>query len=139
MSVQRLLEQLLVQVVTDETDRSAENEQTVQSTALEVFGSLFLGECTAPAEQVAERGGDSAIDVENEGVGLLGGDILNGKGKVERLVVREVLLDKVNDKHNSEIGVGLGLDLVADTRDKSVGFSHRVDKFSRGVTRSKTS
>lgn len=51
---------------------------------------------------------------------------------------REVLLDIVDDEDDSEIRVGLGLDLVSDTWNQSVGLSHRVDEFSRSSTGSET-
>jgi hypothetical protein len=68
VSVKRLLEQLLVEVMTDETDRSTENEKTVKSSTLEVIGSLVFGKGTTSAEEITEGSGDSTIDVENEGV-----------------------------------------------------------------------
>ena len=134
VTVERLLELLLVEEMTDETDGSTEDEQTVESTNLEVLGGLLLGEGTGAGEQIAERGGDSTVDVEDERAGLLGGDGLNGESVVERLVLREVLLDVVDDQCHTEIRVVDTLDLVSDTRDELVGLPHRVDKFSRGKT-----
>lgn len=54
VSVKRLLEQLLVEVMTDETDRSTQYEKTVKGTTLEVVGSLVFGECTASTEEITE-------------------------------------------------------------------------------------
>jgi len=132
VSVQGLLEQLLVEEVTDETGRSSENEQTVESSTLQVVGSLLLGESTGSLQQVAERDGNGTIDVQDQRVLLGAGDRLDAEGIVEGRGGREVLLDIVDDEDDSQVRVGLGLDLVSDTGDELVGLSHRVDEFSRG-------
>lgn len=64
MAVKGLLEQLLVEVVTDEADRPAEDEETVERADLEVLGRLLLSERAGAVEQVAEGGGDGAVDVD---------------------------------------------------------------------------
>jgi len=66
MPVERLLEELLVQEVTDESDGSTENEETVKGSDLEVLGSLLLREGTGAVEEITEGGSDATVDVEDE-------------------------------------------------------------------------
>lgn len=124
--------------MTNETDTSTQNEETVESTVLEVLLSLFLGEGTASADQITEGSGDGTVNVQDKRTRLLGGDVLNSKGEVEGLVVGEVLPDEVNNEDNTQIRVGLALDLVADTGNEPVGLSHRINELSRSLTRGKT-
>jgi hypothetical protein len=99
---------------------------------LQVVGGLLLGESTGSLQQVAERDGNGTIDVQDQRVLLGAGDRLDAEGIVEGRGGREVLLDIVDDEDDSQVRVGLGLDLVSDTGDELVGLSHRVDEFSRG-------
>jgi hypothetical protein len=82
VTVEGLLKQLLVQEVSDETDGSTEDEETVEGTGLEVLGSFLPGEGAGAVEQVAEGGGDATVNVEDEGVLLGGGDGLDAEGVV---------------------------------------------------------
>jgi len=66
MPVERLLEELLVQEVTDESDGSTEDEETVEGSDLEVLGSLLLREGTSAVEEITEGGSDASVDVEDE-------------------------------------------------------------------------
>lgn len=68
VSVERLLESLLVEVVPDESDGSSEDKEGVEGADLEVLGRLFLGECARASEQIAEAGSDGTVDVEDEGL-----------------------------------------------------------------------
>lgn len=62
VSVERLLEELLVEEVADETDRPTEDEQSVEGSDLEVVGSLLLSERAGAVEQIAEDGGEGLVD-----------------------------------------------------------------------------
>lgn len=62
VSVERLLEELLVEEVADEPDRPTEDEQSVECSDLEVVGSLLFGERAGAVEQVAEGGGNGSVD-----------------------------------------------------------------------------
>jgi len=53
-------------MVTNETDAASENEQTVQSTNLDILISLLGGEGTAVSQEIDEADGNAAIDVENK-------------------------------------------------------------------------
>lgn len=153
MPVQGLFEQLLIQEVPNESDRSSEDEETVEGASLEVLGRLLLGEGTRAVEEIAEGGGDASVDVEDERVLLGGGDVLDtesvvhggtGKrwerkrrrvsyysskprGRTKDSLGGEGVVNKVLEELDSEIGVGLGLDLVTDTgdwRDEGQGRVH---------------
>ena len=50
----------------NQTDTSAEDEQTVEHTHVEVVFSLFWGESAAIAEEIDEADGDAAVNVENQ-------------------------------------------------------------------------
>lgn len=135
MAVQGLLEELLVKVVTDETHGATADEETVEGTGLEVVGSLLLGERAGVGEQVNERDGNGTVDVEDEGVLLGRGDVLDGEGVVKSGGGREVLLDVVDNERDTEIGVTLALDLVTNTGDELVGLPHGVNELSRALAR----
>lgn len=61
VTVERLLEALLVEVVTDESDRATEDEQTVESSNLEVLVGLLASEGAGSAEEIAEEDGDGLL------------------------------------------------------------------------------
>jgi hypothetical protein len=139
MSVERLLESLLVKVMTNETDRSSEDEESVECTDGEVLSGLLWGEGTRALEEIAEACCDSTVDVEDEGLrcGILSQlpclsaskkqacthillracNLLNGNSVVKSIARWELLLGESLDKLDSEIRVIDALDLVSDTRD----------------------
>lgn len=130
VTVQTSAKSLLVEVVGNKTDGTAENEQTVEDTHLEVVLGLFGGEGTAVAHQVNEADSNAAVDVENEVVLLGGGDGLDSQGVVEKLVGGELGLDVLLDKLDTEIGVVAGLDTVTNTGDELVRLAHVVDELT---------
>ena len=115
--VQRRPQPLLIQMVSNETNAPAEHEQAVQGTDLDVLVSLLRGERSTVPEQIDEAHSDASIDVQDEGVLLGGGDLLDGEGVVEERVRGEVLADVLLDELDTKIGVVDALDLVADTAD----------------------
>lgn len=115
VAVQTSAQALLVEVVGNQTDGTTQHEQTVEDTHAHVVLDLLVGEGTAVAEQVNEADSNTTVDVENQVVLLGGGDSLDGNGVVEQLGAREVLLDKLLDQLDTQIGVVAGLDLVANT------------------------
>jgi len=66
VSVKRRTEPLLVKMVSNETDATTEDEETVESPNLDIFVSFFRGEGTAVAQEIDEADGDATIDVEDE-------------------------------------------------------------------------
>jgi len=121
MAVETSPKPLLVEEVSNETNAATKNEETVKDTHLEVVLSFFVSESTAVAEQIDKANSDAAVDVEDQVVLLGGGDLLNGQCVVEQLERGEVLLDVVLDQLHTEIGVGAGLDSVANTWDYRIG------------------
>jgi hypothetical protein len=117
MPVETSTQPLLVEEVGNETDTSAEDEETVKNTHLEVVLSFLAGERTAVTDEVNEADSDAAINVENQVVLLRCCDGLDGQRIVEQLGAGEVLLDVLLDKLDAEIGVVTGLDPVANTGD----------------------
>lgn len=108
---------LLVEEVGNQTDRATENEKTVEDTHLEVVLSLLGSECTTVTDEIDEADSNAAVDVQDEVVLLRRCDALNGKGVIEQLCAREVLLDVLLDELDTEIGVVARLDPVTNTGD----------------------
>lgn len=108
---------LLVEEVGNETDASAEHEQTVENTHLKVVLGLFGRKGTAVAEEINEADSNASVHVENEVVLLGRRHRLNGEGVVEQFGAREVLLNVLLDELDTEIRVVSGLDPVANTGD----------------------
>ena len=117
MPVQARPQPLLVQKVGDETDTTAQHEQTVQHAHLEVILGLLGAEGAAVAQQVDEADGDAAVDVEDQVVLLGGCDGFDSEGVVEELGGGEVEFDVVLHELDAEIGVVAGFDTVADAGD----------------------
>jgi hypothetical protein len=132
MSVQASAKSLLVEVMGNQTNASAQNEQTVQNTHLQVIFSLLCAECSAVAHQVDEADSHGTINVQDQVVLLGCGDGLNSKSIIEHLAAGETLLDELLDKLNSEIGVVSRLDLVANT-GMSLFCLRMVSTKSRGL------
>ena len=112
VSVQSLLESVLVEEVTDETDAASEHEQTVERSHLDVLLCLLERESSARSQQVDEAYADASVDIEDEVGLLLGGELLHAQSEVEHLGRREVLLGELLDDHNANVGVLKRLDLV---------------------------
>lgn len=66
VTVQGSLQPLLVKMMTDETDATTENEETVECTDLDVLLSFIRIESAAIAEQVDEADRNATIDVKDE-------------------------------------------------------------------------
>jgi hypothetical protein len=117
MPVETSAQPLLIQEVGNETDTSAEHEETIKHTHLEVVFSLLRGESAAVAHQVHKADSNAAVDVENEVVLFGRGDRLNRKSVVEHLEAREILVDVLLDELDTKIGVVSGLDPVTNAGD----------------------
>lgn len=66
MTVQGRLQPLLVKMVSDKSDATTEDEETVEGTNLDVFFCFFSRECAAIPEEVDEADGDATINVEDK-------------------------------------------------------------------------
>jgi hypothetical protein len=71
MSVKASAQPLLVEEVSNQTDTSAENEETVEYTHLQVILGLLVGESTTIADKVNKADSNATVNVENQVV-LLG-------------------------------------------------------------------
>jgi hypothetical protein len=98
VTVETSAQSLLVEEMGNETDRTTEDEQTVENTHLEVVLGLLSSEGTAVADEIDESDGNGTINVENQVVLLGGGDGLDGKSVVEEGSAGEVGLDVLLDK-----------------------------------------
>ena len=112
----------------NQSDASAEDEQAVQDTHVEIVLGFFGAEGSAVAHQVDETDGNASIDVEDEVIFLRCSDGLNGNGVVEHLATREALVDEFFHKLDTEIWIVPRFDFVANTGDfrmsvKSASFS----------------
>ena len=79
MAVERRSESLLVEMVTNETDATTKDEETVQRANLDIFICLFSSECSTVTEKVNKADRDATVDVENELDILVRLDIEPGK------------------------------------------------------------
>mmetsp|Transcript_75013 Transcript_75013/g.117377 ORF Transcript_75013/g.117377 Transcript_75013/m.117377 type:complete len:152 (-) Transcript_75013:2906-3361(-) len=66
MSVQRLLQALLIQVMPDETSRARQHEETIQATMIDQLIDLFVFEGAATPKHVDEATSNAAIDIQDE-------------------------------------------------------------------------
>lgn len=105
MTVETSAQTLLIEVMGNKTNASAEHEETVEDTHLEVVLSLLGGESAAVADEVDEAHGDAAIDVEDQVVLLGGGDGLDSESIVEELVVGELGKDVLLNELDSQVRV----------------------------------
>ena len=119
MTVQRCPQPLLVEVVSNESDAPAEDEQAVEGTDPDVLVGLFGCEGAGVTEEVDEADSNASIDVEDERVLLRRRDLLDRERVVEQAVAGEVLAHVLLHELDTEIGVVHTLDLVADTADCS--------------------
>lgn len=117
MPVETSPQPLLVEEVSNQTNRTTEHEETVEDTHAEVVLSLLRGESTAVAHEVDEADSNATINVEDKVVLLGRGHTLDRKSVVEELSAGEVLLDELLDELDTEIGVVPRLDPVTDTGD----------------------
>jgi hypothetical protein len=117
MAVETSAQSLLVEVVGNETDAAAKNEETVEDTHLEVVFGFLRAECAAVADQVNKADSNTTINVEDKVIFLGGRHRFHSNSVVKEFVRSKVLHHKFLDKLNTEIGVVSGLDSVANTGD----------------------
>lgn len=117
MSVQTRAETLLVEVVGNQTNATAQDEQTIEHTHAHVVLDLFGGEGSAVAQQIHKADCYTSVNVQDQVVLLGRGDGLDGNGVVQQLGVGEVLLGEFLDQLDTKVRVVTGLDTVSDTGD----------------------
>ena len=105
VSVQALLESLLVEEVADEAQAASEHEYAVEGAALDELVGLLHGEAAAVAQHVDHGDADDAVHVQNE-VGLLRRrDLLHLERVVEQRRAREVLLGELTQQDHSHVRI----------------------------------
>eukprot|EP00047_Mylnosiga_fluctuans_P002395 m.224315 g.224315 ORF g.224315 m.224315 type:complete len:1021 (+) comp11078_c0_seq1:64-3126(+) len=131
VSVQTLLQALLVQIVADKAGGPAQHEQAVQAAHLDVLIRLLGREGAALAQEIHKCDSNCAIHIENE-VRLLGGrDLLNLHGVGEQVRPREMLLDILLDDGDAHVGILERLDTMANAHDQLVLAAHVSHKVLR--------
>jgi hypothetical protein len=105
MPVQASPQPLLVEEVGNQTNASAEHEQTVEDTHLEIVLGLLAGEGSAVAEKIHEADSDAAVDVEDEVVFFGRCYCLDSQRIVEQFGAGKILFDILLDELDAEIGV----------------------------------
>lgn len=101
----------------NQTNRTSQDEQSVEHTHLEVVLGFLIAESARVTEEIDEADGDTAVHVEDQVVFLGGRDGFHSEGVVEELGVGEVGLAVFFHERDAEIGVVARLDAVADTGD----------------------
>ena len=104
-------------MVANEADTAPEHEETVESANADVLVCLISAKGAAVSQEIDEADGNAAIDVEDEGVLLGSGDLLDGKSVIKQRVTGEVLDNIVLDEFDAQIGVVDAFDLVTYTAD----------------------
>lgn len=117
VSVQTSAEALLVEVVCNQTNAAAQDEQTVENTHTHVVLNLFGRESSAVAQQIHKADCYTPVNVQDKVVLLGSSDSLDSNCVIEQLGVGEVLLGVFLDQLNTEVRVVTGLDSVSDTGD----------------------
>ena len=92
---------LLIQEMGNQTNRTTQDEETVEDTNRQVLFSFLSGERATFSEQVNKADSNTPIHVQDQVVLLGSCDSLNGNGVVKKLVRREVLDDKVLDEFDT--------------------------------------
>jgi hypothetical protein len=117
VTVQTGTQALLVEEMRNKTDRSTQDEKTVEDTHLKVVFGLLGAECAGVAEKVDKADSDAAVNIKNEVVLFASRNGLNSEGVVEQFGGGEIGKTVLLDKRDTEIGVVARLDTVADTRN----------------------
>lgn len=82
MAIKALLQSLLVEKVTNESDGAAEDEQSVQTTILDHTIGFLIAKSTAATQKVDKTNRNATIHVENQVGLLLGCHLLHGESKL---------------------------------------------------------
>lgn len=117
MSVETSTQSLLIEIVSNQTNATTENEQAIENTNPEVVLDLFTGKCTAGPHEINEANSNATIDVQNQVVLLRCCHRLNGNGVIEETGTGEILLCVFLDQLDTKIGVVAGFDSMPNTGD----------------------
>ncbi len=115
MPIQAGPQPLLIEIMGDETDAAAQDEETVEDAHVEVVLGLLGREGAAVAHEVDEADGDAAVDVEDEVVLLRRRHRLHRDGVLQHLAAREALLHEFLDQLHAQVRVVARFDFVPDS------------------------
>ena len=96
---------LLIQEMGNQTNAATQDKQSIEDTHAQVVLGLLRRKGTASTKQVYKADCYGSVDVENQIVLLAGGHGLNSLSVVEQCGAGEVLVDKLLDERDTEIGV----------------------------------
>jgi len=105
MSVKRGAKPLLVKVVANESNGTAEDKETVEGTNLDILFSFLRAECTTVTKQINKADSDATVNIQDECILLRRRHLLNSEGIVEKTVAGEVLLDVLLDELDTRSGL----------------------------------
>ena len=128
VTVESGLETFLVHVVSDHTDGTSEQEESVETTGVDDFLDTLTGESTS-SHHVDHEDTDGTVDVEDECVFLLGCDLLDFESVVEQVVLRKVFERVFFEQLDTLVGVAQGFDTVSNPLDIDLLFFLDVDEF----------
>lgn len=98
MPIQASAETFLIQVMGNQTNASAQHEETVQHAHVEVIFGLLGAEGTAVAHKVHEAYSYTTVDIQDQVIFLAGSDGFDGDSVIKHLAAREALLDEFFDE-----------------------------------------
>lgn len=116
--VQTLLQPLLVQVVTNETNASSEDKHPVERSGLDVRLGLVFGEAATVSKKIDKADRDAAVHVQDQVRFLTCGDTLRLKSIVQHSCLGEVVLGKLLHQGHALVRVVDGLNPVANAHDE---------------------
>jgi hypothetical protein len=85
--VEPLLEPILIQVMPNETNRSTEDKETVETAVFNQFSSFFVAESPTASQHIYKAHCNAAVNIENQVGSLLGGHLLHSQRELKNNAV----------------------------------------------------
>mmetsp|Transcript_10085 Transcript_10085/g.25813 ORF Transcript_10085/g.25813 Transcript_10085/m.25813 type:complete len:313 (+) Transcript_10085:195-1133(+) len=130
--VQRLLQPLLVQRMSDQANGAGKHEEAVEVSNVDDALDVIRREMPARGEKIEEEGADAAVNVQNQVGALLQSVLLHSDRKVQVGCARKVLTGVLLKQLYALVAVVLVLDAVADAGDAQPLLLHALHKVVRG-------
>lgn len=87
MTIQSLLQSILIQKMAYKTNRATQDEQTIQTSTSDQVISFLLAKSTASAQHIYKANCNAAIYIQNQVGFLAGGYLFNLQRKLKRLAL----------------------------------------------------
>lgn len=129
MTIQPLLQPLLIQIMSNESNTTTQHKQPIQCPNLYVLGRFFRCKRPRMSQQIHKQDTYGPIHVQNKIILLLRGDVLDLEGVVQEGRGGKALMRKVHQDTNTEIRVGFGFNFMTDAEDELIGFTGGVHEF----------